>query len=124
MLEKAIEKLKREMEQEKDNAYTQVVGGYLIKFLNKNQGAAERFLAEDKTIAKSLEQMRTEASKKKKNNFAMFTLEEGLEIVLQYFGINTKPEIEVQEPTFEYKEVAPKENKKVDFDIRLEDFLS
>ncbi|QUH21099.1 phosphoadenosine phosphosulfate reductase family protein [Alkaliphilus sp. B6464] len=78
MLEKAIEKLRKEMDQEKDNAYTQVVGGYLIKFLNKNQGAAERFLAEDKTIAKSLETMKNEASKKKKNNFAMFTLEEGL----------------------------------------------
>ena len=124
MLEKAIEKLKREMDEDKDNAYTQVVGGYLIKFLNKNQEAAARFLVEDKTIGKSLERMRSEASKKKKNNFAMFTFEEGLEIVFRYFGINIKPEIEEQEPAFEYKETTHKENKIIDFNVKLEDFLS
>lgn len=134
MLEKAIEKLQVEMDQVRDNAYVQVVGGYLIKFIKKNPPSAEMFLAEEKTIAKSLEEMKKEASKKKQNNFAMFTLEEGLEIVLKYFGINTKPEVEVPEPTIGYIEninskvasvhAESKADKKVDFDIKLEDFLS
>ena len=124
MLEKAIEKLQGEMDRDKNNAYVQVVGNQIIKFLKKNNDAAERFLPEDKSIAKSLDHMRSEATKKKNNGFAMFTLEEGLEIVFRYFGINIKPEMEVPEPTFEYKETVPKETKKIDFDIKLEDFLS
>lgn len=133
MLEKAIEKLRTEIDQNKDNTYVQVVGDYLIKFLNKNAELAEMFLIEEKTIGKSLEKMKAEAAKIKKGNFAMFTLEEGLEVVLNYFGITTKPEIEVEEPVIaigkikttdkaDIKEVAAP--KTSNFDIKLEDLIS
>lgn len=141
MQEKALEKIKTEMEQNKDNAYIQVVGNYLIKFLNKNPGTAEKFLTEGKTIAKSLEAMRKEANKKTEDNFAMFTLEEGLEIVLIYFEIYGKPEATIPDPaapaaaapgTKTPADIVMPEIKipdppllkdKVDFDVKLEDFL-
>lgn len=136
MQEKALEKIKTEMEQNKDNAYVQVVGNYLIKFLNKNPGTAEKFLTEGKTIAKSLEAMRKEANKKKENNFAMFTLEEGLEIVLIYFEICTKPEATIPDPgapaaaaaeTKTPADMVMPETKvpapPALFDVKLEDFL-
>lgn len=40
MLQEAISKLQNEMEENKDNTYTQLIGDYLIKFVNKNQEVA------------------------------------------------------------------------------------
>ncbi|ATW24140.1 hypothetical protein [Candidatus Formimonas warabiya] len=91
MFDKAVAKIKSEMDQNKNNSYIQVVGGFLLQHLNENLGAAEKIMQEGKTIAKSLDSMRNEASKKKVGNCAMFTPTEGFNIVLKYFNIAGTP---------------------------------
>ncbi|SNR85621.1 hypothetical protein SAMN05446037_100139 [Anaerovirgula multivorans] len=125
MLEKAIEKIRSEVNQNSNNSYNQVIGELLLKHLNKNPEAAEKILAEGKTIAKSLDAMKKVAGKKKTGNFAMLTLEEGFKAVLDYYGIKAEVKIEVPEPP-ELVSVDSKpavEKKKIDFDIKLEELL-
>lgn len=95
------------MEENKTNSYIQVVGEFLLKHL-ENPGSAERILAQEKTIGKSLDEMRKEAEKKKVGNCAVLTDAEGFAVVLRYFGI---------EPA------AAPEPKQDDFDVKLEDLL-
>ena len=42
MIERAIEKIKSEMEQKKDNSYIQAIGDYLLKQVEINRNAAEK----------------------------------------------------------------------------------
>lgn len=82
----AVTKLRAEMEANQTNPYVQVIGAYLVKHLNSHPEHAESFLAEDKTILKSLDAMRKEAEKKKVGNVAVLTDAEGFAVVLEYFG--------------------------------------
>lgn len=107
MLEKAIEKLKKEMESNKD-ACIQRIGNFLLEQLNVNPAASEKILAQDKTIVKSFNEMRKAAEKKKVGNCAVLTDQEGFDIVLKYFGIDKEP---------------VKEKADIDFDLKLEDIL-
>ena len=88
-MEKAIEKLKTEMDQNKDNAYIQCVGEYLIEYVNRNPDKAAAFLTDDKTIAGSLQEMKETARKQAKNGCAVLTDEEGYKAVFKYFGIDS-----------------------------------
>lgn len=81
----AVNKLRTEMEASK-NPYVKVVGEHLLKVLEINPAAAEKVLAEGKTIAGALTAMKTEASKNKFDGMAMLTDEEGYAIALKYFG--------------------------------------
>lgn len=87
MLARAIEKLKSEMDGNKNNPYVQVVGEFLLQHLQSHPGDGDKIQVADKTISKSLDAMRNEAIKKKTGNYAMFTPQEGFEIVMKYFGI-------------------------------------
>lgn len=123
MLEKAIEKIRSEMNQN-NNSYNQVIGELLLKHLNKNPQVAEKILVEGKTIAKSLDAMKKVAEKKKAGNFAMLTLEEGFKAVLDYFDIKAEPIIEAPEPQkLVHIDNKPATAKKIDFDIKLEELL-
>ena len=115
MHQQAVLKLKTEMDNSKNNSYVQVVGNFLLQHLDKHHKDAEKFMSADKTIAKSLDKMREEASKKKVGNCAMFTPEEGFAIVLKYFGIESA--VTISAP------VATPQKSKVDFDISLDDLL-
>ncbi|HCF71976.1 MAG TPA: hypothetical protein DER33_10420 [Syntrophomonas sp.] len=120
MLNQAIKKLKAEMEKD-SNSYVQVVGGFLLQHLQSNPESAEKILADDKSIAKSLDAMRKAAEKKKVGSCAVLTDQEGFEIVLKYFGIEhakIAPSVELTPPA--QKAEGP---SIVDFDIRLEDLL-
>ena len=96
----AITKLKSEMDANENNSYIQV----------------EKIMAADKTIAKSLDAMKKEAEKKKVGNCAVLTNQEGFEVVLKYFGIDTKPAPTVIKPV----QIVSKVD---DFDIKLDDLL-
>jgi len=87
MKDTAIAKIKAEMDANITNGYIQAVGSFLLAYVEKNPSAAHQVSAADKTIAKSLEAMRTEASKNKVNNVAVIAPQEGLAIILKYFGI-------------------------------------
>lgn len=112
MLDKAIEKLKEEIDKNKNNFYIQVVGEFLLQHLDSNPQDAEKVLTEGKTILKSLNEMKKEAEKKKVGNCAVLTDQEGFNVVLKYFGINaaaTEPPIVKDANT--------------DFNLKFEDLL-
>lgn len=111
----AIEKLRNEMNAHKDDTYTQAIGQFLIQQIEKNENAAEAILATDKTVKKSLEVMKNEASKKAVNGFAMFTPDEGFALILKYFDIKIGK--------IEVPEVKVSEKKSSRFVVKLDDFL-
>lgn len=124
MLKNAIDKLSHEMDQNKNNSYVQVVGGFLLQHLNSNPIAAEKILQEEKTISKSLDEMKKAAEKKKVGNCAVLTDQEGFAVVVKYFGIEENASAAA--PLIEsLKTVTLEAVKKpsVDFDIDLDDLL-
>ncbi|KLU66724.1 hypothetical protein DEAC_c13920 [Desulfosporosinus acididurans] len=123
MLTKAIEKLQSEMTKNNNNSYIQVVGSFLLQHLNDNPTDAEKIINTDKTVAKSLEEMRKVAEKKKNGNCAVLTDQEGFEVVLKYFGIDAKPTVIVTKPAQNVTEKPKSVTAAADFDIKLEDLL-
>lgn len=89
MMEKALLKIRKEMEENKDQ-YVKVIGDYLINYINKNPDTANSFCAEGKTIKGSIAVMKEEARKQQKGGVAVLTDEEGFKIILDYFGISDK----------------------------------
>ena len=67
----AMDKLRAEMEQNKNNPFYQVVGNFLLGHLQQNPGAAEKILVDGKSIKGSLDAMQAEARKKQVNNCAV-----------------------------------------------------
>lgn len=128
VLENAKAKLRNEMGQNKNNTYIQVVGEFLLQYVESNPGAAERIMSTDKTIEKSLEVMRNEASKKKVGNCAVLTDQEGFAVVLKYFGIDGVPATSPIKATVGASNnkpmpTAPATKNRIDFDLKLEDLL-
>ncbi|MED1850328.1 hypothetical protein P4V33_01550 [Brevibacillus borstelensis] len=126
MQAEALAKIKAEMDGNKNNPYIQVIGDFLLRHLEADPGAAEKILAADKTIGKSLDAMKEEARKKQHNGMAILTDAEGFAIALKYFGIEgevntgaalsapaSRPAVTVPVA----KPAAP------DFDVKLDDFL-
>lgn len=122
MIEKAIKKINDEIKKE-NNPYVKVIGQYLLGIVKNNEDAAEKILAEDKTIMKSLDEMRKEAEKVKVGNMAMLSDEEGFAIVLKYFGIEKEENNNIDNSkVIDFK--AKKEEKEEDLlDISLDDYL-
>ena len=121
-METAKAKIRAEMAKEANNAYVQAVGAFLLEYLEQNPGAAGKISAADKTIAKSLDVMRSEAQKKKVGNVAVIAPQEGFAIVLKYFGVNdAAPSVVV--PAKEKIVVTSSAPVADTFDIKLEDLL-
>lgn len=112
-MEAAITKLKAEMDGKGSNTYIKLIGEFLIKHLQTNPGSIDQILSADKTIAKSLLAMQTEAKKKAVGGMAMLSDEEGFAIVLNYFGLQGVPAASPQAV----------EKKAARFDVKLDDFL-
>ena len=124
MLEQAIAKVRTEMTQEATNSYIQVVGEFLLQHLSSNQAAAEMIMNADKSIGKSLDEMRKVAGKKKKiGNCTVLTDQEAFSVVLKYFGIDSVADI--QSPVAPTPVPAPivKPKSDIDFDVSLDDLL-
>lgn len=116
-MEKAIEKLQKEMKTSKE-PYVQLIGQYLIDHVRENQADAVHVLDEKKSIAGSLEHMKNMAKKKQKNGYAIFTPDEGFAIILEYYGIETrKTVIENHKTVLETTKSVHK------LDINLEELL-
>lgn len=116
MINQAIEKIKAEMEENK-NPYTEIIGNYAIQHIQTNPQAAEAIVNEEKTLAGSLEAMRKEALKVKQGNVAILTDEQGFKIISNYFGFENIKNNEIPE----HKEEVKKIND--DFNISLDDFI-
>lgn len=119
MLQKAVDRVKKEMETNQDNSYIQVVGNYIINHLEQNPEDAEKVLNENKTVGKSLDEMRKEAEKKKVGNCAVLTDAEGFEVVLKYFDIKVTSK-RLNSPAVNRNETKTD----VDFDVNLDELLS
>ena len=113
MKAQAIEKINKEM-QEKNNAYTKVIGGYLLEQIERNQEIAEKIMDEKKSIEKSLKEMRKAAEKQKIDNCAVLTDEEGFKIVAEYYRFEIKEKTDQPESEQEEKQFL---------DVKLEDFM-
>lgn len=126
MLEKAIAKIKSEIEKNRNNGYVEVVGNFIMQQLQMNPDMAEKVLDKDKTILKSLDEMKKVAEKKKIGNCAVLTDSEGFAVVLKYFEFNSNitvtpssgPELT---PIKKTKETSGDKTKT--FDVKLEDFI-
>jgi hypothetical protein len=132
MLEKALEKLKAEMDQNKNNDYVQCVGEFLINHLKENPADGEKILSEGKTITKSYDEIEKEARKKTKKNRAVIIPQEGFYIVMKYFGIksdfskvNKISETKTETPSSEVKIKTQEKIHKssIDFDVNLDELL-
>jgi hypothetical protein len=124
MLNQAIQKIQTEMDQNTNNAYIQEVGKFLLQHLESNPGSAEKILTQDKTIGKSLSEMRKVAEKKKVGNYAMLTPQEGFEMVMKYFGITAQstPD-EITKPEPENVDKSARERVADFFDVSLDELL-
>ncbi|WNF36435.1 hypothetical protein RJD24_18735 [Bacillaceae bacterium IKA-2] len=119
----AVVKIKEEMSKNSNNPYFQIVGGFLLDHIDNNPQDNDKVTPKDKTIAKSLDAMRAAAEKKKVGNCAVLTDQEGFEVVLKYFEIDTKAAKSVTktaQTVIKTKETGTKSN---DFDVKLGDFM-
>lgn len=124
MIEKAIEKLKAEMEKDKA-PHIQIVGNYLLKQIEINKSVATAIVKGGKTIRGSVEEMKKEAKKNAVNGCGVLADAEGFEIVRKYFGFEAIQDeiigVKVQEIKEEIK--APteeiKKNKKIEFKVDI-----
>lgn len=109
---KAIARIHEEIQTNQNN-YVMSVGNFLINYLEIDPAAADKILAEGKTITQSIGAMRKEAGKNKVNGVGVLSDAEGFEIVLKYYGIDPVTEED------NYSQV-PQEDS---FDAKLDDFL-
>ncbi|CAH8772252.1 hypothetical protein [Paenibacillus dendritiformis] len=119
MLEQAKAKLQAEMAGAKDNDYVQFVGQYLLNYIDAHPGDADKIMAKEKSIGKSLEAMRKAAEKKRKGNVAMLTPQEGFAVVFEYYGIKSTDAASVV-PAAPAKVEIPVVD---DFDVDLDELL-
>lgn len=120
-MEKAIEKLQKEMKSK--DKYVQVVGTYLIGYVNQNKDFAEHIVKEGRTIAGSLSAMKAEAKKNQSGGVGILTDEEGFEIVIKYFEapVEVKKKEEQKKAKKEVEPKEPVEEVENDIDDDLED---
>jgi len=118
MLNKAIEKIKAEMDSNKNDSYIQEVGGFLLQHLQDKPNAAEKLASEEKTIKGSLEEMKKIARTKAINGCGMFAPSEGFKIVLKYFGIESSG-FKAQETTIEISTIKEKKSD-IEFNVELD----
>lgn len=120
MANEAIDKIKAEMAKE-NNPYVQIVGQFLLNHLKQHPEAEKQVMAKDKTIMKSLDEMRKEAEKSRVGSVAVLSDDQGFAIVLKYFGIDGKPD--GKGPAAPVKAGEPAKEAVPSFDVKLDDFL-
>jgi len=89
-MNKAIEKINKEIEANKDNRAIKKVGEFILEQMSEVN--AEKILVEGKTIKGSFEAMKTHAKTMAKNGYAVLTDEEGYEQVMKYYEMSKKEE--------------------------------
>ncbi len=127
MIDKAIAKIKAEMEADK-SGYAQVIGKYLLQQIEINKGAADKIVNEGKSIKGSIQEMSKEAKKNAKNGCGVLTDAEGFAIVAKYFGFEAVQDKILEVVVNEIKETNDIKSeevskKDVSFDVNLEDIL-
>jgi hypothetical protein len=86
LLEQAIAKIEAEIKESKE-PYVKFIGQYMLDNIKGRPADATAIMQEGKTIAGSLAFMREKAKKKATGGYAMFTPDEGFEIIMEYYGL-------------------------------------
>ena len=86
MKQEAIEKLRTEMGANPSHPYFQVVGTYLIGYLEQHEDFAPNILKEGRTIKDSIGAMQEVAKNNKLGNVGVLTDEQGFQVVVDYFA--------------------------------------
>lgn len=130
IIQQAIEKIKEEMEKEK-NPYTTAIGNYVLANIEVNKHSAENIVSGSKTLTGSLEEMKKAAQKVAHNGVGVLTDAEGFEIVSKYFefegiqssveDVQTKAEV-IQFPKNEIDENNA-ERSQNSFSASLDEFI-
>lgn len=121
MLEKAIRKIEAEMTKGKNNGFVQIIGKFLLAYLEENPEEAEKIVKSKNTLIGIVSIVCTAASKKKVGvNYAVLTDEEVYGIVLKSYDIKPVKELNIN---LQAKEEIMKENVSVEFKISLDDYL-
>lgn len=131
MIEKAIEKIKAEMEQKKNNQYIQAIGDFLLKQVEINRDAAEKICNGEKTIEKSLKEVEKIASKRAVAGCAVMADHEVFKLVKEYYNFEAVQDKFIQVEAEEiheqiHEEVVSKKDSKVisvDFSTSIDDYL-
>ena len=135
MIERAIKKIKSEMEQKKNNLYIEAIGDYLLKQVEINRNTAEKICNEKKSIEKSLKEVEKVARKKAVAGCAVLSDNEVFKIVREYYQFEAvqdkfiQVEVEeikeqIQEGVNEERVKEKKEDSKTDdFSINFDDYL-
>lgn len=135
MIERAIGKIKKEMEEKKDNSYIQAIGDYLLKQVEINRNAAEKICNGTKTIEKSLKEVEKVAKKKAVAGCAVLSDSEVFKIVREYYQFEAVQDKFIQVEVDEIKEQIQEEVKREkvqekkeskeadDFSINFDDYL-
>jgi hypothetical protein len=119
MLNKAIEKIKAEIDGSKNNPNIRAVGEFLLQHLALHNETAEKVLQEGKTIKSSIDEMKKVAKTKVVDGCGMLTDHEGFGIVLKYFGIEAAVStvgVKIQEHVVQ----APTAQEKKSFNVELD----
>lgn len=88
-MKEAIRKIRREMSENENNKYFQIVGAHLIEFLKENnsQENIDKIMTDDKSIKKSLTEMKKKAKESAVDSVGVLTDDEGFKIVRDYYGL-------------------------------------
>ncbi|MDF2855743.1 MAG: hypothetical protein K0Q87_1594 [Neobacillus sp.] len=128
MLKQALKKLQDEMSKDR-NPYVEVIGQFLISHIKAYPEDAEKILANDKTISKSLDAMKNVAEKKVthgendgKVRVAVLTDEEGFHAIEKYFGIIE--DTDQSDHTNGIEETVRRNEQMNLFDVSLDDLLN
>lgn len=82
-----VEKIRDEMAANAKHPYIQVIGDFLLQYIDDHPEASEKILTKDRTIKGSLNAMQSEARKKQVDGCAVLTDAEGFGIVLNLPGL-------------------------------------
>lgn len=124
MKEKAIEKIKKEMDKNIGNLYIQVIGDYLLKQIELNKEAMKKICSEKNSIGKSIKEIEKIARKSTANGNLEIS-ENGLfKIIREYYKFEAVQErflaLEMDEILQELEE--EESNKRVNVESEIFNF--
>ena len=96
LLKQALAKIEAEIKESKEH-YVVMVGQCMIDHIKNNPADAAAIMVEGKTIAGSLAFMKEKARNNAADRFAMFTPDEGISIIMEYYGLGAKAQT-IMEP--------------------------
>jgi len=120
MLEKAIEKIKAEMEKNKNDDFVPSIGEFLIYYLGINPGAAEKILDLEKSMTNIVPELWKAAEAKKKGRGVVLKDSDVMPIVLKYFGIEGVTPVIIPKSIEVVKAPIAQEKPSVDFNVELD----